>query len=148
MGGEAVARIEAALLVEGFELGEFVAVGVDEGLLVGGDVLLERDGLVLGRELEAAQRGLNLLDGDVQAGGDERQVGVEVFDLLAEEVAGDGGVVVDEEAAFAVEEAAAGSEDGNLADAVGFGERRGSCRRRGPADATDRRAGRPGSARR
>ncbi len=36
MGGEAVAGIETALLVEGFELGELVAVGLDEGLLVGG----------------------------------------------------------------------------------------------------------------
>ena len=47
---------------------------------------------------------------------------VEVLDLLAEEIAGDGGIVVDEEAAFAVEDAAAGGEDGNLADAVGLGE--------------------------
>jgi hypothetical protein len=35
MGGEAVARIEAALLLEGFEFGKFVAVSFDEGLLVG-----------------------------------------------------------------------------------------------------------------
>ena len=105
VGGEAVAGVEAALLVEGFELGELVAVGGDEGLLVGGDVLLERDGLVLGRGLEAAEGGLDLLDGDVEALGDEREVGVEVLDLLAEEVAGDGGVVVDQQAAFAVEEA-------------------------------------------
>ncbi len=55
--------------------------------------------------------------------GDERQIGVEVLHLLAEEVAGDGGIVVDEEAAFAVEDLAARSEDGDLADAVGFGER-------------------------
>ena len=122
MGGEAVAGVEAALLVEGFELGELVAMGLDEGLLVGRDVLLERDGLVLGGDLIAAEGGLDLVDGDVEALGDEGQVGVEVFDLLAEEIAGDGGIVVDEEAAFAVEEAAAGSEDGNFADAVGFGE--------------------------
>ena len=122
MGGEAVAGVEAALLVEGFELGELVAVGGDEGLLVRGDVLLEGDGLVLGGGLEAAEGGLDLVDGDVEALGDEGEIGVEVLDLLAEEVAGDGGVVVDEEAAFAVEEAASGGEDGDLADAVGFGE--------------------------
>ena len=131
--------IEAALLVEGFELGELVAVGGDEGLLVGRDVLLERNGLVLGRDLEAAEGGLNLLDGDVQAAGDERQVGVEVFDLLAEEVAGDGGIVVDEEAAFAVEEAAARGEHGHLADAVGLRQHAVVRRRRAPADATGRR---------
>jgi hypothetical protein len=123
MSGEAVAGVKAALLVEGLELGEFVAVGGDEGLFVRSDVLLEGDGLVLGGYLEAAESGVNLLDGDVEAAGDERQIGVEVFDLFAEEITGDGGVVVDEEAAFAVEEFAAGSEDGDLADAVGFGER-------------------------
>jgi hypothetical protein len=66
VGGEAVAGIEAALLVEGFELGQLVAVGLDEGLLVGGDVLLQRDGLVLGRGGVAAQRGLDLLDGKIR----------------------------------------------------------------------------------
>ena len=66
MGGEAIAGVEAALLVEGFEFGEFVAVCVDEGLLVGGDVLLEGDRLVLGSDLEAADGGLDLLDGDVE----------------------------------------------------------------------------------
>jgi hypothetical protein len=65
---------------------------------------------------------LDLLDGDVEALGDERQVGVEVFHLFAEEIAGDGGVVVDEEAAFAVEDLAARGEDGDFADAIGFGE--------------------------
>jgi hypothetical protein len=123
VSGESVRGIETALLVEGFEFGEFVAVGGDEGLLVGGDVLLEGDGLVLGSVLVAADCGLDLLDGDVEALGDERQVGVEIFDLFSEEVAGDGRVVVDEEAALAVEEFAAGGEDGDFADAVGFGER-------------------------
>ncbi len=123
VGRKAVAGVEAALLVEGLEFGEFVAMGGDEGLLVRGDVLLEGDWLVLGRDLKVAEGGLDLVDGDVKALGDEGQVGVEVFDLFAEEVAGDGGIVVDEQAAFAIEEFAARGEDGNLADAVGFGER-------------------------
>jgi hypothetical protein len=97
-------------------------VSGDEGLLVGGDVLLERNGLVLRRQLEAAQGCVNLVNRDVQPLGDESDVGVDVFDLLAEEVAGDGGVVVDEQAAFAVEEASARGEDGDLADSVGLGE--------------------------
>ncbi len=67
MGGEAVAGVEAALFVEGFEFRELVAVGGDESLFVGGDVLLEGDGLVLGGDLEAADGGLDLLDGDVEA---------------------------------------------------------------------------------
>jgi hypothetical protein len=59
----------------------------------------------------------------VEAFGDEWQVGVEILHLFTEEIAGDGGVVVDEEAAFAVEELTARGEDGDFADAVGFGER-------------------------
>lgn len=97
-------------------------MGGDEGLLVGGDVLFEGDGLVFGGGLEAAEGGLDLVDGDVEALGDQGEIGGVVLDLLAEEVAGDRGVVVYEEAAFAVEEAASGGEDGNLAGAVGFGE--------------------------
>ncbi len=122
MGGEAVAGVEAALLVEGFEFGELVAMGGDEGLLVRGDVLLERDGLVLGASLEAAKSGLDLVGWEVEAGGDQRSIGVDVFDLVAEEIAGDGGIVIDEKAAFAVEEAAARREDRNLADAIGLSE--------------------------
>ena len=122
VGGEAVAGVEAALLVAGFELGEFVAVGGEEGLLVGGDVDFKGDGLVLRGGGEAADGRLDLLDGEVEAGGDEREVEVGVGDLIAQEIAGDGRVVVDEQTAFAVEEAAARGEDGDLADAVGLGE--------------------------
>ena len=60
--------------------------------------------------------------GDVQALSDQRKVGVEILHLLAKEIAGDRGIVVDQQAAFAVEEPATRSEDRNLADAVGFGE--------------------------
>ena len=43
--------------------------------------------------------------------------------LFPEEIAGDRGIIIDEEAAFAVEEFSAGGKDGNFADAVGFCER-------------------------
>jgi hypothetical protein len=123
VSGEPVTRVEAALLVEGLELGELVAVGCDEGLLVGGDVLLEGNGLVFGGYLVVAEDGVDLIDGEMEPPGDEREIGVEVFDLFAKEVAGDGRIVVDEEPAFAVEDLAARCEDGDFADAVGFGER-------------------------
>jgi hypothetical protein len=122
VSGETVGGVEAALFVEGFQLGEFVAVGGDEGLFVGSDVLLEGNGLIFGCDLVVAEDGVDLIDGEMETSGDEGQIGVEVFDLLAEEVAGNGGVVVDEETAFTVEDFAAGGEDGDLADAVGFGE--------------------------
>jgi hypothetical protein len=53
---------------------------------------------------------------------DQRKICVEIFDLFAEEITGDRRVVIDEEAAFAVEQAATGGEDRNLADPVGLCE--------------------------
>ncbi len=55
--------------------------------------------------------------------GDEGQIGIDVVVLLADQEAGDGGVVVDEKAALAVKELAAGGEDGLLANAVLLGQR-------------------------
>ena len=124
VSGKAIARIEAALLVDGLEFGQFVAVGFDEGLLVGGDVLLDGDGLVAGRGAEMAKRGAELVKIEVEAVGDQGQVGVDVVALLADQEAGDGWVVVDQQAAVAVEELAARRQDGNLADAVLLGRRR------------------------
>ena len=46
----------------------------------------------------------------------------EILDLLAQQEAGDRGIVVDDDAAFAVEDLAARREHGNLADAVGLGQ--------------------------
>ena len=122
MGGEAVAGIKAALLLNGFQFGKLVFVGLDEFDFVGGDVLLERKGLVFGRGAVAFDDGVDLVGSHVQAARDERQIGGDVVALLADEEAGDGGIVVDEEAAFAVEEFAAGGEDGNFADTVRFSE--------------------------
>ena len=88
VGGEAVAGVEPALLFEGFELGQLVAMGFDEGLLVGGDVLLERDGLEPGCESEVAKGRFDLLDRHVEPFGDHGQVGGKVPDLVAQEIAG------------------------------------------------------------
>ncbi len=97
-------------------------MGGDESLLVGGDVLLERDGLVFGSYLIAAEGRLDLFDRDVEALRDQGQIGIKIFNLLAQEVTGDRGVVVNEQATLAIEETATRSEDGNLADTVGLGE--------------------------
>src|SRR5882724_1064100 len=59
VSGEAVGGIEAALLVEGFEFGEFVAVSGDESLFVGRDVLLKRNRLVLRGDLVVTNGGLD-----------------------------------------------------------------------------------------
>ena len=49
-------------------------------------------------------------------------VGLKIFGLLAQQEAGDGGVVVDQDTALAVEDLAARGEHGQLADAIGVGE--------------------------
>ena len=62
-----------------------------------------------------------LIEVEIEALGDQRQVGVDVRVLLADQEAGDGRIVVDDEAVFAVEELAARGQDGFLADAVLLG---------------------------
>src|SRR6185437_13306164 len=44
---EAIARVKPALLVHGHQLGQLIAMRLNESLLIGSDVLLERDLLVL-----------------------------------------------------------------------------------------------------
>jgi N-dimethylarginine dimethylaminohydrolase len=120
MGREAVARIEAAFLVDGFKLGQFVAMRLDKRLFVGGNVLLDRDGLVAGRGAVTSQSGAQLVQVKVETARDQRQIVIHVAALFPDEKAGDGGVVVDDETAFAVEQLAARGQDGLLADAVLF----------------------------
>ena len=97
-------------------------MGLDEGLFVGRDVLLDWDGLVAGRRAKVLKRGLELVEIEVQTLRDERQVGIEVLVLFANEEAGDRGIVIDEQAAIAVQQLAARSHDGLLADAVFLGQ--------------------------
>ncbi len=119
---EPVAGIQAALFVDGFQLRKLVAVGLDKCLLVGGDVLLDGDGLIAGRDAEVAQRGPQLFEIEVQTLRDHGQVGVHILVLLPNQEAGDGRIVVDHQAVLAVKELAAGGEDGDLANAVLLGE--------------------------
>jgi hypothetical protein len=123
VSGETVARVEAALLDLSFQLGQLVAVRFDEGLLVLGNVLLEGQRLELGGGGETLERGLNLLQRNVQAGGDQGEFGVGILDLFAQQITVRRRIVIDDQATFAVEDAASGSEDGNLADSVGLGQR-------------------------
>src|SRR6185437_12914309 len=67
-------------------------------------------------------RCVNLLHGHVQTVGDQWQILLEVILAFAEKEAADGRIVVDDDAAFAVEDAAARREHRHLADAVLFGE--------------------------
>ena len=122
VGGESVARIEAALFLNGVELRQLVFVGLDEFFLVGRDVLAEGERLIFGREFVALEDRVDLVGGHVETAGDEGQVGGDVVALFADEEAGDGRIVIDNEAIFAVENFAARGEDGDFADAIGFSE--------------------------
>jgi hypothetical protein len=56
----------------------------------------------------------------VQAFGNQGQIGIQVARLLRNQEAGDGGIIVDQQAAIAIIDLSARRQDGNFADAVGF----------------------------
>jgi len=121
VGGEAIPGIKPPLLVDGLQLRQLIAMRLDKCLLVGGDVLLDGNGLVTGRGPIAAQRGAQIFHIQVQAVGDERQVGVNVAALLMNQKAGDRGVVVHHQPVLAVEQLAARGQHRNFANAVLLG---------------------------
>ena len=120
--GKTVARIEPALFVDGFELGQLVAMRLDKGLLVGGHVLLDGDGLVAGLRAIVVQRGAQLVEVEIKALRNQRQIGIHVLALLAHQKARDRRIVVHHEPVFAVEELAARRQDRLFADAVLLGQ--------------------------
>ena len=122
VGRKAIARIEPALHVDRLQLGEFIAVRLDELLLIGGDVALQRQRLVLGRAAILHQHRADLVLGHMKAAGDLRQVRFDRLRLVGHEEAGDRRIVVHQQAAFAVKEAAPRRQDRHLADAIGLGQ--------------------------
>ena len=121
VGRKAVARIKPALHVDRLQLGQFVAMRLDEGLLVGCDLLLDGNRLVDRAGAIAAQRGAQQLQVQVQPARNQRQVIVHIAALLADQVAGDRRVVVDDQPVFAIKELAARGHHRLLADAVLLG---------------------------
>ena len=121
--GEAVFGVEPALLVQRFELGQLVAVRFNEGLLVWGDVLLERDGLILGRGGKTLQRRFHGFGRQIEPTRNERDFHRGIVHLLAQQVAGGRRIVVDQQAAFAIEQPPARRKHRHLADAVLLGKR-------------------------
>ena len=120
---EAVVRVETPFLVDGFQFGQFVAMRLDERFFVGSHFLLDGNGLISRRSTETLDGGAQCVQIEVQAAGNRRQIGVHIVVLLAHQEAGDGGVVVDDQAVFTVEELTARREHGHLADAVLLGQK-------------------------
>ncbi len=102
MSCKPIARIQPPLLVQRLKLRQLVAVRLNKSLLVWRNVLFQRDGLVLGRGLKTANRGLNLLHRNVQPLRDQWQIGIQILDLLPQQITRDRRIVVDQQTAFAV----------------------------------------------
>ena len=108
---------------DGVELGQLRSVRFDEGQLVGRDVVLQEQRLISRHRGHALQAGAQLVGRNVQPGGDLVGVGLQIAVLIAQQQHRERRIVVDDDAAFAVEDLAARRQDGNLLDAVLFGQR-------------------------
>ncbi len=120
---ESVARIQAAVNGDGVELGQLRFVRFDEGQLVGSDVVLEEQRLISRHSGHALQAGAQLVGGDVQPSGNLVGIGLEIAVLIAQQQHGERRIVVNDDAAFAVEDLAARRQNGDLLDAVLLGQR-------------------------
>ena len=75
-------------------------------------------GSILGRQGVVRQHALQLLRSHVQPAGNQRKIRPQVAARFADQEAGDGGIVVHQQAAFAIEQLAPRRQDGHLADTV------------------------------
>ena len=124
VSGKAVARIKPPLLVDRVQLRQLVAMGLNKRLLVGGNVLLDGNRLVARRGAVTAQCGAQLLQIQMQSLRNQRQIGIHVVVLLADQEARNGWVVVHHQPVLAVEELAARRQHRFLANAVLLGQQR------------------------
>src|SRR5436853_913673 len=115
---EALARIQTAVRHDRVQFGQFVTMRFNERQLVRRDVFFEKNWLVLGHGGEMTHTAAYLLRGHVQALGNENGVGIQVPTLIAQQQRGKGRIVVYDRPSFAIENFAAGSKNGNVADAV------------------------------
>ena len=90
----------------------------DKRLLVGRNVLLQRNRLIIRRYLEPSQRRMNLVDGNVKSLRDKRQIRLQVLDLLPQQIARNRRVIVDQQPPLAIKKLAPRSKNRNLANPV------------------------------
>jgi hypothetical protein len=117
-------RIAAAMDHQHFEHRNVHAMGFDEGDIGRAGLRLDHDGL----EFRHGPRAVNLLfqfvERHAQPVGDLRQVLLHLFWGVAQKQYAEGGIVVYENAAFAVKHGAARGDDGNRAHAIALGHLR------------------------
>ena len=133
---EAALGIQAAMHRDDVEFRQVGAVRLDEGKFVRRDVVFQKQRLVARDRRHALQARAQFVGRNVQSFGDLVGIDFEIAVLVAQQQHGERGVVVNDDAAFAVEQLAARREDGDLLDAVLFGQRAGSNRCALPAAAT------------
>src|ERR1019366_5294933 len=120
---ETVAGIEAPVNGDGVEFGQFLFVRFDEGQLVGSNVILEEQRLIPRHCGHALQAGAQLVRRDVKPSGDLVGVGLQIAVLIAQQQHRERRIVVNDDAALAVQDLAARSQDGHLFDAILFSQR-------------------------
>src|SRR5450755_4515148 len=103
---------------DGVQLGQFVAVRLDESQLVRRDVFLEINRLVLRGAGKFAETFPYFLGIKVQSLGDQVCVAGEITGGIAQQQSRKRRIVVDDDASLTVENLAAGREDGNLSSLV------------------------------
>jgi hypothetical protein len=116
--GKAVARIEPPFLVDRFQLRQLIPVRLNKRLLIRRNILLDGNRLVPRRQPEAMQRSLQLVEVQIQPLGNQRQVGVDIPVLLANQEAGDRRIVVHQQPAVAIQQLAPRRQHRHLANAV------------------------------
>ncbi len=88
---------------------------------VGSDVFFQKNRLVLRHRSEAANAGAHFVGIEMQALRDEIGIGGQIARRIAQQQRGERRIVIDDDAAFAIENLAAGREHGHVANAIFFG---------------------------
>ncbi len=104
---------------DGVEFRILVAVRLDKRQFIGCNVILQKDGIEAWHCRNPLQALAQLRRIKMQAGGDAVEIGVDSrLSLIAQQQRRKRRIVVDNDAAFAIENLAARRQDGNFADAV------------------------------
>ncbi len=122
MRHESVLRIQAAMDGDDVKLRQVCAVRFDERQFVGRDVVFQEQRLISRYRSHALQARAQLVGRNVQPGRNLVGVGVEVAVLIAQQQHRERRIVVNDDAAFAVENLAARRQHRDLLDAVLFGQ--------------------------
>ena len=118
VGHEATRKITAALNHQHFKKRDVGAMRLDESHVRAGGFGLDNDGLKLRKIFGAFELILEITDLNAEAVGNSREIFVYESGIVAKKKDTERRIVIDENAAIAIEHAATGSDDGNGANAI------------------------------